>query len=75
MHRGGAASVEDLGWNSWRWDGTQAYCDSKLLVTALALARRWPQVVTSAIDPAWVPTRIGGAAAPDDLAEGHRTRV
>ena len=42
MHRGGDASLRDLDWQQRRWDGVQAYCDSKLLVTALseAIARR-----------------------------------
>jgi NAD(P)-dependent dehydrogenase (short-subunit alcohol dehydrogenase family) len=53
------------------------YSDSKLLVTtfALALAARRPTVLSHAVDPGWVPTRMGGASAPDDLAEGHRTQA
>ncbi len=77
MHRSGTASVDDVDWNRRRWDGTQAYCDSKLLVTtlALAVARRWPDVRSHAVDPGWVPTRMGGPGAPDDLVEGHVTQV
>ena len=50
-------------------DQTQAYCESKLYVTALALAvgRLWPNVLSNAVDPGWVPTKMGGAAASDDL--------
>ena len=53
-----------------------SYSDSKLLVTTLvmALARRWPGVACHAVDPGWVPTRMGGPSAPDDLTEGHRTQ-
>ena len=40
----------------------------------MALARRWPDVLSNAVDPGWVPTRMGGAGAPDDLREGHRTQ-
>jgi NAD(P)-dependent dehydrogenase (short-subunit alcohol dehydrogenase family) len=67
MHTNGDASLEDLAWSSRRWDGTQAYCDSKLFVTALALAvaRRWPDVISHAVDPGWVPTRMGGPGASD----------
>lgn len=77
MHRSGTASVDDLRWTRRRWDGTQAYCDSKLLVTtlALAVARRWPDVRSHAVDPGWVPTRMGGPGAPDDLVAGHVTQA
>lgn len=78
MHRSGAAdALHDLGWTRRRWDGTQAYCDSKLLVTTLALtvADRWTGVASHAVDPGWVPTRMGGPGAPDDLVEGHVTQA
>src|SRR6478736_4183440 len=44
MHVSGDDSLKDLDWDTRRWNGTQAYRDSKLFVTALALAaaRRWP---------------------------------
>ncbi len=32
-------------------------------------------VVSSAVDPGWVPTKMGGAGAPGDLEDGHRTQV
>lgn len=77
MHRSGDPSLRDLDWTERRWDPTQAYCDSKLFVTALAfaVARRWPQVRSNAVDPGWVPTRMGGPGAPDDLEQGHVTQV
>ena len=77
MHASGDDSLHDLTWSRRRWDGTQAYCDSKLFVTALALAtaRRWPDVVSHAVDPGWVPTRMGGPAASDDLDQGHLTQT
>jgi hypothetical protein len=40
MHRRGDASLHDVAWRSRRWDGVQAYCDSKLLLTALAFGPR-----------------------------------
>lgn len=54
-----------------------SYSDSKLLVTALALAlaARYPGTLSHAVDPGWVPTRMGGPSATDDLAEGHRTQA
>jgi NAD(P)-dependent dehydrogenase (short-subunit alcohol dehydrogenase family) len=77
MHRSGDTTLRDLDWTERRWDASQAYSDSKLFVTALAfaVARRWPQVRSNAVDPGWVPTRMGGPGAPDDLEQGHVTQV
>jgi hypothetical protein len=38
---------------------------------AAAVARRWPGVFSNAVDPGWVPTRMGGPGAPDELELGH----
>jgi NAD(P)-dependent dehydrogenase (short-subunit alcohol dehydrogenase family) len=53
------------------------YSDSKLHVLMLckAVARRWPDVYANAVDPGWVPTRMGGQGAPDDLQKGFQTQV
>jgi len=77
MHYGGEASLRDVDWTERRWDTNQAYSDSKLFITALAiaLAKRWPKVLSNAVDPGWVPTKMGGAGAPDDLEEGHLTQT
>ena len=77
MHHGGRAALDDVGWTTGRWNGVQAYSDSKLLLTALAaaVARRWPDVLTNSVDPGWVPTRMGGPRASDDLEQGHVTQV
>jgi NAD(P)-dependent dehydrogenase (short-subunit alcohol dehydrogenase family) len=77
MHLSGDDSLHDLDWTARRWNGTQAYCDSKLFVTTLAfaVARRWPAVISNAVDPGWVPTRMGGPGAPDDLEKGYLTQV
>ena len=77
MHRDGDPTLRDIDWTTRSWNGVQAYCDSKLHVTALsaAIARRWPGVLANAVDPGWVPTRMGGPHAPDDLALGHVTQV
>ena len=44
MHTGGDPALDDLQWRERRWNGVQAYSDSKLfdLVLAFAVARRWP---------------------------------
>lgn len=77
MHRGGNPSLDDPQWEHRRWNGSQAYSDSKLwdVVLAFALARRWPDVASNAVDPGWVPTRMGGPGAPDDLSQGAVTQV
>jgi NAD(P)-dependent dehydrogenase (short-subunit alcohol dehydrogenase family) len=77
LHRGGDPDLEDLPWRRKRWSGAQAYANSKLFVTVLAfaVARLWPQVVSNAVDPGWVPTRMGGPSAPDDLEKGVETQV
>ena len=77
MHYGGEATLRDIDWTDRRWDTNQAYSDSKLFITALAiaLAKRWPKTLSNAVDPGWVPTKMGGAGAPDDLEEGHRTQT
>lgn len=54
-----------------------SYSDSKLHVVMLALAaaRQWPDVYANAIDPRWVPTKMGGRNAPDDLQKGYETQT
>jgi NAD(P)-dependent dehydrogenase (short-subunit alcohol dehydrogenase family) len=53
-----------------------SYSDSKLHVVmlALAVARKWPDVYSNAVDPGWVPTKMGGKHAPDDLQKGYETQ-
>jgi NAD(P)-dependent dehydrogenase (short-subunit alcohol dehydrogenase family) len=45
------------------------------VLLAFAIARRWPDVLSNALEPGWVATKMGGAGAPDDLDAGHRTQV
>jgi NAD(P)-dependent dehydrogenase (short-subunit alcohol dehydrogenase family) len=77
LHRGGEGSLVDLDWTQRPWSPAQAYAESKLLVTALAfaLARRWPQVLSNAVDPGWTRTKMGGPGAPVDLDTGQRTQT
>jgi NAD(P)-dependent dehydrogenase (short-subunit alcohol dehydrogenase family) len=72
-HYSGQPSLADVGWSGRR---AGSYSDSKLFVTTLAaaVARLWPEVFSNAVDPGWVPTRIGGPGAPDDLRLGHLTQ-
>src|SRR3954467_397182 len=77
MHRGGAGPLRDIDWIEGGGDPPRAYSESKLYVTALAyaVARRWPDVLSNAVDPGWVPTKMGGPGAPDDLEMGHQTQT
>jgi hypothetical protein len=36
-------------------------------VLAFAVARLWTGVLSNALEPGWVPTRMGGPGAPDDI--------
>jgi NAD(P)-dependent dehydrogenase (short-subunit alcohol dehydrogenase family) len=74
MHRSGRASLDGMDWSGRT--STGSYSDSKLFVTALAaaVARLWPDVFSNAVDPGWVPTKMGGPNAPDDLRLGHLTQ-
>ncbi len=74
MHRGGRPDLAGLDWSGR--SATGSYSDSKLFVAILAaaVARLWPGVLSNAVDPGWVPTRMGGPHAPDDLRLGHLTQ-
>ncbi len=77
MHRGGSGALHDIDWIKRPWDPSRAYSESKLYVATLgrALSRRWPDVLSNTVDPGWVPTRMGGPSAPDDLEMGHLTQT
>jgi NAD(P)-dependent dehydrogenase (short-subunit alcohol dehydrogenase family) len=77
LHRGGDVTLCDLAWANRRWDGTQAYSDSKLhdAILAFAVARYWHETFANALEPGWVATKMGGAGASDDLSQGATTQV
>jgi NAD(P)-dependent dehydrogenase (short-subunit alcohol dehydrogenase family) len=77
LHKSGDGSLNDLLWEEKPWRGQQAYADTKLhdVILAFAIARLWKDVLSNALEPGWVATKMGGAGAPDDLNEGHRTQV
>jgi len=77
MHRYAEPDFTDLQWKRRRWNGSQAYSDSKLFDAALAfaIARRWPATLSNAVDPGWVATKMGGPGAPDDLGRGSETQA
>ena len=73
MHVHGHAKLESFKNNV----GRITYSDSKLhnVMLCMAVARKWPGVYANAVDPGWVPTRMGGRGAPDSLQEGYETQV
>ena len=77
MARGGDAGLSDPQWTGRRWNGAQAYSDSKLcdLLLAFGVARRWPRVRSNSVEPGWVATKMGGPGAPDDLDQGPVTQA
>jgi NAD(P)-dependent dehydrogenase (short-subunit alcohol dehydrogenase family) len=77
MHRGANASLDDIQRIRRRWQGSEAYAESELqdVLLAFAVARLWPDVLSNALEPGWVPTKMGGASAPDDMDQAHRTQV
>jgi len=77
LHRSTTAQLDDVLWQKRRWDGTKAYSETKLYDTmlAFAIARRWPDVFSNALEPGWVPTKMGSSEAPDDINQAHLTQA
>ena len=77
MHHDADANLNDILWQKRRWNGSQAYAESKLhdAMLAFAIARRWPDVLSNSLEPGWVPTKMGGPSAPDDMNQAHLTQV
>jgi NAD(P)-dependent dehydrogenase (short-subunit alcohol dehydrogenase family) len=77
MHERANANLDDILWRKRKWDGSSAYAESKLhdVLLAFAVARLWPNVSSNAMTPGWVPTKMGGAGAPDDISQAHLTQV
>jgi NAD(P)-dependent dehydrogenase (short-subunit alcohol dehydrogenase family) len=73
MHLQGKANLDHLKTDVSR----VSYSDSKLHVVMLsmAIAKKWDDVYSNAVDPGWVPTKMGGEGAPDDLQKGYETQV
>lgn len=72
MHKHGNPSLEKIA-----SEKGISYSDSKLhmVLLAKAVARKWRNVYANAVDPGWVPTKMGGAGAPGDLQKGYETQV
>jgi NAD(P)-dependent dehydrogenase (short-subunit alcohol dehydrogenase family) len=77
MHQGVRPRMDDLLWTKRAWNGTAAYAESKLcdVLIAFAVARRWQDVRSNALEPGWVRTKMGGPYAPGDLRQGSLTQA
>lgn len=77
LQENGVAELDDLQFAARPWDGMTAYSDSKLhdVVLAFAVARLWPGVLATTVDPGWIKTKLGGPDAWDEVDEGAATQV
>src|ERR1700723_2929077 len=77
MHHHADAYLDDILWRKRRWNGSTAYAESKLhnAMLAFAVARLWPDVLSNVLEPGWVPTKMGGPGAPDDIKQAHLTQA
>jgi NAD(P)-dependent dehydrogenase (short-subunit alcohol dehydrogenase family) len=73
MHMQGDPGMHNLSLDTGRYD----YSDSKLhdVILSLAVARKWPEVYSNSVNPGWVPTKMGGKSAPDNLEKGAETQA
>jgi len=72
----GAIRLDDLQHAS-AWTADSAYADSKLGLAALAfaIARQYPAVLSNAVHPGWVRTKMAGDEAPLGVHQGADTPV
>jgi NAD(P)-dependent dehydrogenase (short-subunit alcohol dehydrogenase family) len=77
MHRQGDPDLARLAADLHNKNNRVTYSDTKLhdVILAMAVARTWTNVYSNAVDPGWVPTKMGGAGAPDNLEKGFQTQV
>lgn len=80
MHQSGDASLEDIFWQQRGekdYDYIKAYRASKVhnVMFAKAFGRRWPDTKSNALDPGWLPTKMGGASASGDTEAAVATYI
>lgn len=77
MHLQGNPNLDNLPVGTNANNNRITYSDTKLhdVILAMAVARKWEHVYANAVNPGWVPTKMGGAGAPDNLEKGFETQV
>jgi NAD(P)-dependent dehydrogenase (short-subunit alcohol dehydrogenase family) len=80
MHYSASRSLDDGLWEQRgesKYNENTAYCTSKMhnVLFAKAFARRWPNVKSNALDPGWMPTKMGGGSAPGDVEDSIASYV
>jgi NAD(P)-dependent dehydrogenase (short-subunit alcohol dehydrogenase family) len=77
MHLQGNPDMEQLAAMFKGVSHYPTYSDTKLhvLILSKAVARMWPGVYANALEPGWVPTKMGGPGAPDSLELGYKTQA
>ena len=76
MHFYGDPHLNNLTFNA-QVKNSITYSDTKLhdVILAMTVARKWTDVYSNAVNPGWVPTKMGGAGAPDNIEKGFETQV
>ncbi len=76
MHLQGDPDLKNLNTGVGN-EGGYTYSDTKLhdVILCMAVARKWPEVYANAVDPGWVPTKMGGSGASDNLEKGFQTQA
>jgi len=77
MHLHGHPSMQNLVSDMQNRNKYPNYSDTKLHIVILCMlvARKWTNVYANAVDPGWVPTKMGGRGAPDSLVKGFQTQA
>ncbi|MCU7549558.1 SDR family NAD(P)-dependent oxidoreductase [Chitinophagaceae bacterium LB-8] len=77
MHLQGDPNLDRLPVGTQGRNSHVTYSDTKLhdVILSMAIARKWTDVFANAVDPGWVPTKMGGAGAPDNIEKGFQTQV
>jgi NAD(P)-dependent dehydrogenase (short-subunit alcohol dehydrogenase family) len=77
MHLQGNPELDNLPVAAHKRNSHITYSDTKLhdVILSMAVARKWTGVYANALDPGWVPTKMGGAGAPGNLEKGYQTQV
>ena len=72
MHYGAGSHLDDMLWEKRRWNGSQAYAETKFqdVLLAFAVARLFPGVKSNSLEPGWVPTKMGGAGCARRYRQG-----